>query len=71
MPIPKVVNVIKNKLHEFLNAHDLIESTKIFLIRDKNSATNMFVQKKNNNVTAILNFLKFCQKDIMDCALLL
>ena len=38
MLIHSIINVIKNKLHEFFNAHNFIGSTKNFLIRDNNCA---------------------------------
>ena len=38
MSIHLVANVTKNTLHEFFSAHHFIESSKNFLIRNKNCA---------------------------------
>ena len=67
--IQTVVRVIKNKLHECLNTHNVTKSAQILLTKSENRATYTFAQQENNNITVLLNFFQCSQKNITDCAL--
>ena len=69
IPIQTAVNAIKNRFHECLNADDFSECAQTLFTRDENDAMHTFAQQEDNNVTVILNFLKYSQENITNCAL--